>query len=217
MKPGSVAILLLFSFFAIAQEDWTHIGRDEKVNRFHVNSKGKLHVDGQAIEGFSLQQTANRIAISPSSPDGKYAVLFSFGDEDSQCALLQFQKRAASLMSLAGTPMVWHSWSPEGPYLLVATYSDTESSLYSIPLTSFQPKKVQFSLHKEGEKTELDTTTVAWTGPDTFQMEASVHCNPARPECTSKLEEKALRNYKLTVNAASLQVSAEEQPLRPEE
>jgi hypothetical protein len=217
MKPGLLLALLVFLSFAMAQEDWTYINRDEKVNRFHVNSKGKFHVDGQEVSGFSLQQTGDKIAISPSSPGGKYAILFAFGDQDSQCALLQYEKRAASLINMQGTPMVWNSWSPEGRYALLSTYSDAGSSLYSISLSTFQPKKVVVSLHKEGEKTEIDTTTATWTGPDTFQMEASVHCNPAKPECTSGLEEKPLRVYKLTINAGSLQVSAEEQALAPEE
>jgi len=217
MKPALVLALLVFPLFAIAQEDWTYINRDEKVNRFQVNSKGKFHVDGQEVTGFSLQQTGDKIAISPSSPGGKYAVLFAFGDQDSQCALLQYEKRAASPMNMEGTPMVWNSWSPEGPYLLLATYSDAGSSLYSISLSTFQPKKVVVSLHKEGEKTEIDTTTATWTAPDTFQMEATVHCNPAKPECTSQLEAKPLRIYKLTINAESLQVNTEEQDLQPEE
>jgi uncharacterized protein with WD repeat len=217
MKPALVLALLVFSSFAMAQEEWTYINRDEKVSRFHVNSKGKFHVDGQIVEGFSLQQTGDKIAISPSSPGGKYAILFAFGDQDSQCALLQYEKRAASLMQMEGTPMVWNSWSPEGRYVLLATYSDAESSLYSISLSTFQPKKVVVNLHKEGEKTEIDTTTATWTAPDTFEMEASVHCSPAKPECTSRLEEKPLRVYKLTANAESLQVKAEEQALAPEE
>lgn len=217
MKPPFVLALLLLSSFVIAQEDWTYINRDEKVNRFHVNSKGKFHVDGQEVSGFSLQQTGDKIAISPSSPGGKYAILFAFGDQDSQCALLQYEKRAATVMNMQGTPMVWNSWSPEGRYVLLSTYSDAGSALYSISLSNFQPRKVAVNLHKEGEKTEIDTTTATWTAPDAFQMEASVHCSPAKPECTSRLEEKALRVFKLTVNAESLQVTAEEQPLPPEE
>ncbi|MCI0413393.1 hypothetical protein L0222_11425 [bacterium] len=217
MKSALVTALLLFSSVAMAQEDWTYINRDEKVNRFQVTSKGKFHLDGQEVSGFSLQQTGDKIAISPSSPGGKYAVLFAFGDEDSQCAILQYEKRAANVMHLEGTPMVWNSWSPEGAYLLLTTYSDAGSSLYSISLSTFQPKKVSVNLHKAGERTEIDTTTATWTSPDTFVMEASVYCDPAKPECTSQLEEKAIRIYKLTVNAESLQVTPEEQALPPEE
>ena len=217
MKPAFVLALFLFSSFVVAQEDWIYVARDEKVNRFHVNAKGKLHIDGQIIESFALQQTADKIAISPSSPGGKYAVLLSFGDKDSQSALLQYEKRGINPMTLEGTPMVWNSWSPEGAYLLLTTYSDAGSSLYSIPLSTLQPKKVAVNLHKEGERTEIDNTTVTWSGPDTFQVEATVYCNPAKPECTSELEEKPIRIYKLTVNAQSQQVSAEEQALPPEE
>ena len=217
MKLAFILAFLIFSTFAFAQEDWTYVNRDEKVNRFHINSKGKFHLDGQEVSGFSLQQTGDKIAISPSSPGAKYAVLFAFGDQDSQCAILQYEKRAASVIHMEGTPMVWHSWSPEGPYVLLSTYSDAGSSLYSVSLSTFQPRKVAVNLHKEGEKTEIDTTTATWTAPDTFEMEASVHCSPAKAECTSQLEEKPLRVYKLTVNAESLQVSAEGQALPPEE
>src|SRR5687768_2777947 len=123
MKSALLMAVFVFSSFTFGDEDWTYVNRDEKVNRFHMNAKGKLHYDGQAIEGFSLQQTANRIGISPASPDGKQAVILSFGDEDSQCALLQFQKRESRVISLQGTPMVWHSWSPDSSYLLLSTYS----------------------------------------------------------------------------------------------
>jgi uncharacterized protein with WD repeat len=217
MKRPWILALLFFSSFAFPQEDWTYVNRDEKVSRFHINSKGKFHLDGQEVSGFSLQQTGDKIAISPSSPGGKYAVLFAFGDQDSQCAILQYEKRAANVIHMEGTPMVWNSWSPEGPYVLLSTYTEAGSSLYSVSLSTFQPRKVAVNLHKGGEKTEIDTTTASWTAPNTFQMEASVHCSPAKPECTSQLKEKPLRTYKLNVNAESLQVSTEEQVALPPE
>jgi hypothetical protein len=217
MKSLLLVTLLLFSSFAPAEEDWVYLNRDEKVNRFHIDAKGKLHLDGQIVGGFELQKTADRIGISPVSPDGKYSVILSFGDQDSQTLLLQYEKRTATLVPLQGTPMVWQSWSPDGAYLLLASYSESQSTLYSIPLATLQPKQVPVQLHKQGEKTELAPTTVNWTAPDTFEMEATIHCAPGVGGCDSRMEEKVLRAYKVIVNAVSLQVASEEQPLPEEE
>jgi uncharacterized protein with WD repeat len=217
MKPLLLVALLLFSSFAVAEEDWFYLNRDEKVNRFHIDAKGKLHLDGQIVTGFELQKTADRIGISPVSPNGKYAVIISFGDQDSQTLLLQYEKRATSVIPLQGTPMVWNSWSPDNSYLLLASYSDTQNMLYSIPLATLQPKQVPVQLQKQGEKTELVTTTVSWTAPDTFEMEATIHCAPGVEGCDSRTEENVLRAYKLTVNTGTLQVTPEELPLPEQE
>lgn len=216
MKRAILFAFLLFSTFTFADEDWIYVNRDEKVNRFHI-AKGKLQLDGQVVEGFVLQQTAGRIGVSPASPDGKYAVILSFGDEDSQTSLLQYEKRGATLITLQGTPMVWQSWSPDSSYLLMSTYSDAENALYAVPLSSTQAKKVPVQLHKAGEKLEFDTTTVNWTAPDTFEVEANIHCAPGSAGCDSRAEEKVLRSYKLTVNAGTLQVTPQEQALPEEE
>jgi hypothetical protein len=211
MKAAFLIASLYFTSFAIAQDDWTYMNRDEKINRYHLSAKGKLHLDGKEIEAFSLQETANRIGISRPSPDGKYVVVLSFGDEgDSQTTLLNVESRTPTNLSLQGTPMVWQSWSPDSSHLLLLTYADSNSSLYSVPMNSFQARKVPIEIHKEGEMTELDTTTVTWTAPDTFEIEATIHCDPVRPDCDSRTQEKVLRTYKLNVNAASLQVVPEE-------
>jgi hypothetical protein len=213
MKTFFFLFALLFPIFALCDEDWIYVNRDEKVNHFQLNSKGKLHYNDQMIENFSVQQKANRLAISPFSPDGKFAVVFSFGDQDSQCALLQMEKHSATTLSLAGTPVVWNSWSAAGPYLLLSTYTDLDNSLYSVSLATNQARKIPIQLQKSGEKEELDTTTVNWTSPSTFEITAFIHC----ASCDSKQEEKVIRSYKLTVNAESLEVKSEEQPLPPEE
>jgi hypothetical protein len=217
MKYLPLVALLLFSSFAVADEDWVYLNRDEKVNRMHVDPKGKLYLEGQIVTGFELQKTADRIGISPISPNGKYAVLISFGDQDSQTLLLQYDKRSASVIPLQGTPMVWHSWSPDGSYLLLASYSDTQNMLYSIPLATLQPKQVPIQLQQQGEKTELVTTTVNWTAPDTFEMEATIHCASGTEGCDSQTEENVLRAYKLTVNTGTLQVTPEELPVPEQE
>ena len=217
MKSLLLLALVLFSTFAIAEEDWIYLNRDEKVNRFHIDAKGNLHLDGQIVAGFELQKTADRIAISPVSPDGKYSVVMSFGDQDSQTSLLQYDKRTAMLIALQGTPTVWQSWSPDGSYLLLASYTESQNSLYSIPLATIQPKQVPVQLQKQGERTELVTTTVNWTAPDTFEMEATIHCAAGVEGCDSRAEERVLRAYKLIVNAGSLQVASEEQPLPEQE
>ncbi len=217
MKSVFLVMLLVFSTFAFGEEDWMYLNRNEKVNRFQMSGNGKLQMDGQPVEGFVLQQTADRIGISPPSPDGKYAVVLSFGDNDSQCSLLEYQNRSAKIIALQGTPIVWQSWSVDGSYLLLSTYSDTENALYSIPLASLEAKKIPVHLHKDGERIEFDTTTVLWTAPDTFQLEATIHCAPGKEGCDSHTEEKVLRSYKLTVNAGSLQVTPEEQLLSQEE
>src|SRR4026209_1019295 len=104
MEKIFLFLLLLLPGFVFCDEDWVYMNRDEKVKRFQLNTKGKLHYNDQMIENFSLQQKANRLAISPFSPDGKYAVVFSFGDQESQCSLLQMEKRSSSNLSLEGTP-----------------------------------------------------------------------------------------------------------------
>ena len=217
MKSLPLVALLLFASFAVAEEDWVYLNRDEKVNRFHIDAKGKLQLDGQVVTGFDLQKTADRIGISPVSPDGKYSVVLSFGDQDSQTSLLQYQKRAAVIIPLQGTPTVWQSWSPDGAYLLLASYSGSQNALYSVPLATLQPKQVSVQLQKQGENTEFVTTTVNWTAPDTFEMEATIHCAPGVAGCDSRAEEKVLRAYKLTVNAGTLQVTPEELPLPEQE
>jgi hypothetical protein len=216
MRTLLIAAFLLVVSFAHG-EDWTYVNRDEKVNRFHMNAKGKLHYDGKVIENFVLQDTADRIGVSPASPDGKHVVIVSFGDEGSQLSLLKIEKRATTILPMQGTPMVWQSWSPDSSYLVLSTYSDAESGLYVVPLSSAQPGKVPVQLHKSGEKMEFDTTTVTWTGPDRFQIEASVHCASGSPGCDSRAEEKPIRIYKLSVNAATLEVTPEEQPLPQQE
>lgn len=213
MKIFLFVLIFLFPLFAFCDEDWIYLNRDEKVNHFQLNSKGKLHFNDQMIENFSVQQKANRLAISPFSPDGKFAVVFSFGDQDSQCALLQMEKRSALTIPLDGTPVVWNSWSASGPYLLLSTYTDQDNSLYSVGLGSLHAKKIPIQLQKAGEKTELDTTTVAWTSPSTFEISAFIHCS----SCDSKQEEKVIRSYKLMINAESLEVKTEEQAPPPEE
>ncbi len=217
MRILALLLFVLFSGGAFAQEEWTYLNRDQKIGRYHINAKGELRLDGQLVQGFELQKTADRIGISPASPDGKYAVVISFGDQGSQTSLLQLDNRTAKIVVLQGTPVVWHSWSPDGTYLLLSTYSETENALHSIAVATLQPKKAPIQLHKQGEKTEFVTTTVAWTAPDTFEMEATVHCAPGAQGCDSRAEEKVLRMYKLTVNAGSLQVTPEELPLPEEE
>jgi uncharacterized protein with WD repeat len=213
MKSLLLMILVLFSSFAGAEEDWVYLNRDEKVNRLHIDAKGKLYLDGKIVTGFELQKTADRIGISPLSPNGKYAVIISFGDQDSQTLLLQYEKHTASIIALQGSPMVWNSWSPDGSYLLLSSYTDTQNILYSIPLASLQPKQVPVQLQNQGEKTELVTTTVNWTAPDTFEMEATIHCAAGTEGCDSRTEENVLRAYKLTVNSGTLQVTPEELPV----
>jgi|GEM_PF-5133845 len=212
MKIILSLLVLFFASTAFCDEDWTYLNRDEKVNKFQLSSKGKLQYDGQAVDNFSLQPKANRLAISPFSPDGKFAVVFSFGDQDSQCSIVQIDKRTASTVALEGTPVVWYSWS-SGSYLLLSTYTDQDNALYAIGLADLQVRKIPIQLQKSGERTEFDTTTVTWNSPDTFEMEASIHC----ASCDSREEERIIRNYKLTVNAQTLEVKAEEQPLAPEE
>jgi uncharacterized protein with WD repeat len=212
MKIAIMAALLLIAAHSFA-EDWSYLKRDEKVNHFQINAKGKLQYDGQIIESFVLQQTADRIGISPASPDGKYLLLLSFGDQDSQLSLFNIQRRTTKVVPLQGTPIVWNSWSPDSSYLLLSTYSDAENALYVLTLNSDRTSKVPVQLHKAGEKLELDTTTVMWTAPDTFHMEAFIYCASGSEGCDSQSEEKPVRMYRLTVNAGSLQVTPEEQPL----
>jgi hypothetical protein len=213
MKTFFVLFLFLFPLLAFCDEDWIYLNRDEKVNHFQLNNKGKLHYNDQMIDNFSVQQKANRLAISPFSPDGKYAVVFSFGDQDSQCALLQMDKHSAATLALSGTPVVWNSWSSAGPYLLLSTYTDQDNSLYSVSVGTMQARKIPIQLQKSGEKTELDTTTVNWISPNTFEISAFIHC----ASCDAKQEDKVIRSYKLTVNAESLEVKSEEQAPQPEE
>ena len=213
MKTFFLLLFLLSPLFAFCDEGWIYVNRDEKVNHFQLNNKGKLHYNDQMIDGFSMQQKASRLAISPFSPDGKFAVVFSFGDQESQCALLQMEKHSAANLSLGGTPVVWNSWSAAGPYLLLSSYTDQDNSLYSVSLGTVQARKIPIQLQKNGEKEELDTTTVNWTSPNTFEISAFIHC----ASCDSRQEEKVIRSYKLTVNAESLEVKSEEQPLPPED
>ena len=213
MKKFLVLLILLFPFLAFCDQEWIYVNRDEKVNHFQLNNKGKLHYNDEMIDNFSMQQKASRLAISPFSPDGKFAVVFSFGDQDSQCALLQMEKHSAATLPLSGTPVVWNSWAAAGPYLLLSTYTDQDNLLYSVSLGTVQARKIPIQLQKNGEKEELDTTTVNWTSPNTFEISAFIHC----ASCDSKQEEKVIRSYKLTVNAESLEVKSEEQPLSPEE
>lgn len=216
MKVVIVAALLLCTSI-VSAEDWTYLKRDEKVNRFQINAKGKLLFDGQVVESFVLQQTADRIGLSPTSPDGKYLLILSFGDQDSQLSLFNTQARSSKVLPLQGTPMVWNSWSPESSYLVLSTYSESDNSLYVIPLNSQNAAKIPVQVHKQGEKLELDTTTVMWTAPDTFSMEAFVYCASGSEGCDSQAEEKPRRMYKLTVNAGTLQVTPEEQPVPQED
>jgi uncharacterized protein with WD repeat len=213
MKIPLAILVILFSSIVFCDSEWIYLNRDERVNRFFVNTKGKLHYDQQEVNNFSLQKTSNRMAISPLSPDSKYAVVFSFGDEDSQCAFLQLDKRTANTIHLDGTPMVWNSWSPSGGYFLLVTYTDKETSLYSTSISTLQPKKIPIRLNKEGEKTELNTDSVTWSSPETFELDATIHC----ASCSGKEEEKVLRSYRLKVNAQTLDVQSEEQAVTEEE
>ena len=213
MKRSLVLLLFAVLYAAVlpAEEEWTYLGRDEKVKNFHLNAKGKLSYNGQEFEAFALQQGADRIAISPPSTDGKHFVVFSFGDENSQCSLLQLEKHTAVTIPLDLTAMVWNSWAPEGPWFVLGGYSEEETALYSVSITTQQARKISISLHKEGEKTELVTTTLVWTSPGTFELEAAIHCSTKLPQCTSREEERIIRSYKVMVNAESLEVQTQEQ------
>jgi len=208
MRIISVAFLLTFAALAYCGQDWIYINRDEKVDQFQLSSKGKLQYNGSGIDNFSLDGKANRLAISPFSPDGKAAVVFSFGDT-SQCVVLQIDKHNAATISLDGTPVVWNSWSNSGAFLVLSSYTDEENNLYSVDLANIQVKKIPIALQKSGEKTELDTTTVRWNSPNSFEMEAFIHC----ASCDSKEEEKIIRSYKLQVNAETAEVKTEEQAI----
>ena len=212
MKTILVMLFLSFATLAFCDADWVYINRDEKIGQFQLSSKGKLQYNGATFDNFALDSKANRLAISPFSPDGKYAVVFSFGDVP-QCAILEIDKHTASVITLDGTPVVWNSWSAQGPYLLLSSYTDTENDLYSIGLSTLAAKKIPISLQKSDEKTELDTTTVTWNSPNSFGMEAFIHCG----SCDSKEEDKVIRSYKLSINAETGEVKAEEQAVPQEQ
>jgi hypothetical protein len=212
MKSILILFFLAFATLAFCDQDWIYIRRDEKIGQFQLNSKGKLQYNGQTIDSFSLEPKADRLAISPFSPDGKFAVAFSFGDL-SQCAVLDFEKHNAETISLDGTPVVWNSWSNTGPYLLLSSYTDTDNNLYAIDLSNLKVKKIPVSVQKDGEKTEFVTTTVDWNAPNSFEIEALIHC----ASCDSREEEKVIRSYKLHINAETSEVQAEELPPAPVE
>ena len=212
MKTILVIFLLSFAAVAFCDQDWVYMIRDQKVGEFQLSTKGKLQYNGATFENFALDGKATKLAISPFSPDGKYAVLFSFG-ETPQCAILQIDKHSASGITMDGTPVVWYSWSTQGQYLLLSSYTDQDNNLYSVTLGSLQARKIPITLQKSGEKTELDTTTVTWIAPDTFEMEAFIHC----ASCDSREEDKVIRSYKLNVNVATMVVKTEEQAVKEEE
>ena len=212
MKTTLLIFLFCFASLAFCDQDWVYMTRDEKVGQFQLSTKGKLQYGGATFDNFALDAKANKLAISPFSPDGKYSVLFSFG-QIPQCAILQIDRHSASAISMDGTPVVWYSWSTEGQYLLLSSYTDQENNLYSVALGSLQARKIPITLQKSGETTELDTTTVTWASPNTFVMEAFIHC----ASCDSREQEKVIRSYKLNVNAETLEVKPEEQALKGEE
>lgn len=197
------ASILVFSGVR-AEEEWTFVGRETKVQQFSLSQKGKLSFEKNELKGFELDQAADRVAISPISPDGKFAVAFAFGDQET-CYMLDLTGSTAQTVAIDPSPLVWSNWAPEGNWLLLGSFNDQGMTLYSITPGPLQVRKIKVGIARENEVEEFNTGSVNWVSPNVFEVEASTHCSPNAPGCDDERQEQIIRELKLKIDAATLE------------
>ena len=78
---------------------WTQLRRGTRAaNGLELRADGALLKDGRAFGGWSLEQYVTRIAVSPASPGGRYALTFTKGDETVSITVLDFQQGQANVI-----------------------------------------------------------------------------------------------------------------------
>jgi hypothetical protein len=159
---------------------WTQLRRGTRAaNGLELRADGALLKDGRAFGGWSLDQHVTRIAVSPASPGGRYALTFTKGDETVSINVLDFEQGRASVIQPPAPYASFVSWSETGRYAAAFSYYEGDARLWIIdPAGHLARQVVPLGVGDTADTQVFDTDLLKWSAPQAFTVPIRVHCNP---------------------------------------
>lgn len=194
---------------------WTELNVKEKQGAYQFTPNRMLIYKKHNIEGFAVENHIEKITISPTSPNSKYAICIYYDDQHSGCYLLNLEKYTATKLQL-GPPIVWTSWSPKSTHVLLATYYEADMALYAIDLETMTVAIVPVDLANKLQEQRFDLDSVIWTAPQMFKIKVTINCNPYTDEnsCDGDKRQNIIAAYQFSFNVITFEGSAEEDSSR---
>jgi len=171
---------------------WTQLRRGtQAANGLELRADGALFKEGRPFSGWSLDPYVTRIAVSPVSPGGRYALGFSKGDETVQLTLLDLEQTRADAIRPPGPYASWVSWAADGQYAAAFSYYEGDGRLWVVdPTSRLSREVVTVGIGGTGDTRVVDTDLLKWTDTRTIVVPIRVHCNPyaatAEHPCTHR-------------------------------
>lgn len=199
----------LFGGIGPDEHGWTPVGFGQKNGDFRFLTNGTVLYKGTAIKDLRLD--TGKIVVSPPDPTGNYAFGYTDEEQSSEALLIRLKDYSGKRLDLVGPPLIWVAWSPSGTHSVIGSYYEADFTLYSLNLRSGETQPFIFRLAGRFEEVSFDTDHLSWVNRHTFQLRASVNCNPyTNDRCRSDDRAKTLRQYVVTADVQAMKVSSKQ-------
>ena len=202
---------------------WVEISRGEIQQGVEFDDQGVvwLHVGASRIQVASLQPYYQTVAISPSDPDRRFAIVVAYGDEERTAWLVDNLAESVRKLPLPDAVGEFASWSPAGTYVVLHTSaSEGREALWVLQPDNFTLREVGRKTLKAGvnsccglddwdsgknQEARVDQDSIRWLDAESFSFRLYTRCDPfAERGCLNDYE---LAAFLVTVNTATGEVT----------